>query len=312
MVNQRSAEAGSRMKIEVLPREVRINIAGQTIKMRHDQTPQKAAEEYYAAAKKAAQKLKGLEESIRDMESRLRSLEAKTPLARAEIKIPTRRQEKAWYERFHWFRSSDGFLVLSGKDAQTNELLIKRYLDKQDVVFHAEIHGAPFTVIKSEGKAVPESTLSEAAQASASRSKAWSLDLTSLNVYWVKAEQVGTKAPTGEYLGRGQFMITGKRNYIRGVELKIAIGILEEDGQVRFIAGPPSAIISQTQTYVEVVPGRNPSGKLAKRATEILKAASPEHIRDRIGAVRLDEVARLIPAGRGDIIVKGKIIPQTL
>jgi len=312
MVNLRSAEVKSGMNIEVLPEEVKINTGGQTIKIRRDQTPQKAAEEYYAAAKKAAQKLKGLEESIRDMESRLLSLETKASLARAEIKIPTRMREKSWYERFHWFRSSDGFLVLSGKDAQTNEVLIKRYLDKQDLVFHAEIHGAPFTVIKTEGKAVPESTLSEAAQAAASRSKAWSLDLASLDVYWVKAEQVGMKAPTGEYLGRGEFMIIGKRNYVRGVELKIAIGMVEEDGQVRFIAGPPSAIISQTQAYVEVVPGRNPSGKLAKRVIEILKAASPQHIRDRFGAVRLDEVARLIPAGRGDIIVKGKIIPQTL
>jgi len=312
MANRKAAEIKPEMKVEVLQEETRINIGGETVQIRYDKTPQKAAEDYYASAKRAAQKLKGLEESIRKIESKLGSLETRIVLERAQVKIPTRMREKLWYEKFHWFRSSDGFLVLSGRDAQSNELLVRRYLDKQDIVFHAEIHGAPFTVIKTEGKAVPESTLFEAAQVAASRSKAWSLDLASLDVYWVKAEQVGTKAPSGEYLGKGQFMVTGKRNYVRGVELKMAIGVLEEEGQVRFIAGPPSAIMNQTQTYIEVVPGRNPSGKLAKRAIEILKAASPEPVRDKLSRVRLDDVARLIPAGRGDIIVKGKIIPQTL
>ena len=33
-----------------------------------------------------------------------------------------------WFERFNWFVSSENYLVLSGRDAQQNELLVKRYL----------------------------------------------------------------------------------------------------------------------------------------------------------------------------------------
>lgn len=33
-----------------------------------------------------------------------------------------------WFEKFHWFVSSENYIVLSGRDAQQNELLVKRYL----------------------------------------------------------------------------------------------------------------------------------------------------------------------------------------
>ena len=33
-----------------------------------------------------------------------------------------------WFERFNWFISGENYLVLSGRDAQQNELLVKRYL----------------------------------------------------------------------------------------------------------------------------------------------------------------------------------------
>jgi hypothetical protein len=36
-------------------------------------------------------------------------------------------RKPAWYERFHWFISSENYLVISGRDAQQNELIVKRY-----------------------------------------------------------------------------------------------------------------------------------------------------------------------------------------
>ncbi len=33
-----------------------------------------------------------------------------------------------WFERFNWFLSSENYLVISGRDAQQNEILVKRYL----------------------------------------------------------------------------------------------------------------------------------------------------------------------------------------
>jgi len=308
-VKQKASNFKPEMRLEVLPEEFGLDMEETKIRIRLDRSPQQAAQGYYDAAKRAAQKLKGLGESVREIESRLKSIATTPGVGRAEARIPTRMREKAWYEKFHWFRSSDGLLVLSGKDASTNDLLVRRYLTPNDIVFHAEIHGAPFTVVKTEEVTVPERTLIEAAQASAARSKAWSLGLTSLDVYWVKAKQVGTKPPSGEYLGKGQFMVTGRRNYIRGVESRIAVGIRQEEAGLGFVAGPPSAIKKQAEAYVELVPGRTPAGILAKKIVEILKAKSPESIREKLNRISIDEVARLIPAGKGDIVDGSKTIP---
>lgn len=33
-----------------------------------------------------------------------------------------------WFEKFNWFVTSENYLVISGRDAQQNELIVKRYL----------------------------------------------------------------------------------------------------------------------------------------------------------------------------------------
>ncbi|MGB6681103.1 MAG: ribosome rescue protein RqcH [Candidatus Bathyarchaeia archaeon] len=308
LTNKITTDNKQHISTKILPEEARLNVGQISIHIRHDKTPQQVAKKHYDASKKASQKLKGLQESVNKIETKLRSVEEETIEKKAIEKIPKRKREKVWYDKFHWFKSSDDFLIMSGKDASTNDLLIRKYLNKDDLVFHAEIQGAPFTIIRTEGKTVTPQTIKEAAQATAARSKAWSLNLTAVNVYWVNADQVGTSAPSGEYIGKGQFMIRGKRNYDRGVELKIAIGVSEENGNVIFVAGPPSAIEKQAEAYVELVPGRTSSGKLAKKIIEILKASSRENISEKIDRTNFDEVTRLIPAGKGEIIVKGKIM----
>jgi predicted ribosome quality control (RQC) complex YloA/Tae2 family protein len=36
-----------------------------------------------------------------------------------------------WFEKFRWFISSDGIVVVAGSDAQQNEQLVKRYMRPQ-------------------------------------------------------------------------------------------------------------------------------------------------------------------------------------
>jgi predicted ribosome quality control (RQC) complex YloA/Tae2 family protein len=38
-----------------------------------------------------------------------------------------------WFEKFNWFISSKNYLVISGRDAQQNELIVKRYMSKGDL-----------------------------------------------------------------------------------------------------------------------------------------------------------------------------------
>ncbi|MEM3429691.1 MAG: ribosome rescue protein RqcH [Candidatus Bathyarchaeia archaeon] len=283
-------------------------IGGLHLKIMRNETPQQAAQRYYESAKKSSEKLKRLKESMRMVESKIKNLSSKVEAEELKVEVPKLRRVKAWYEKFSWFKSSDGILVISGKDASTNELLVRRYMEEGDIVMHAEIHGAPFTVIKAGGNFPPDSTLTEAAQVTASRSKAWSLGLAAVDVYWVKPEQVTSKAPSGEYLGRGQFMVTGKRNYIRGVELRMAIGLQKNGEEIRFIAGAPSAIKRHSETYVELVPGKTPAGKLARKIIEILKPDIIGRVSERTLKSMVEEVARLIPAGRADILSRGRII----
>jgi predicted ribosome quality control (RQC) complex YloA/Tae2 family protein len=80
-----------------------------------------------------------------------------------------------WFEKFYWFISSENYLVLSGRDGQQNELLVKKYLHKGDIYLHADYHGASSTIVKNPNKndPIPTTTLEEAAIYAAARSKAW-------------------------------------------------------------------------------------------------------------------------------------------
>lgn len=38
-----------------------------------------------------------------------------------------------WFEKFNWFISSENYLIISGRDAQQNEMIVKRYMSKGDL-----------------------------------------------------------------------------------------------------------------------------------------------------------------------------------
>ena len=130
-------------------------------------------------------------------------------------------ENKEWYEKFRWFTSSDGFLVVAGKDTVSNEVLIKKYTTQEDVVFHAEITGSPFVVIKSEGKPVSEQALREAGEFAASFSRAWRENAGTADVYWVKVDQLSKSGPSGESVPHGAFFVVGKRNWTRNTPLRV-------------------------------------------------------------------------------------------
>src|SRR5215204_7687904 len=102
----------------------------------------------------------------------------------------------------------------------------------QDLVFHAEIHGSPFFLIKNIGHNPEDMTTNhqsiiETAIATISFSRGWKEGLSSADAYWVYPYQVKKGAPTGQFLPKGSFVIEGKRNYLKGVELRLAIGIMQ-------------------------------------------------------------------------------------
>jgi predicted ribosome quality control (RQC) complex YloA/Tae2 family protein len=214
---------------------------------------------------------------MKDLEERLKKEERKEK--KAEIRKP-----KEWYEKFRWFISSDGFLVVAGKDARTNEKLIRKYMKDSDLVFHADITGSPFVLIKNpERKKIPEQTVKEAAEFCGSYSKAWKVGINAVDVYYVKPEQV--KKEGG--LPTGSFMIYGKRSWVRRIPVKIAVTI--EEGRVRY--GPEDAIKKKSPRYTVIVPGNTPAHEIASRIMEEFKSK-----------VKLEEIERIIPYGRGKTV----------
>ena len=277
-----------------------VSVEGEKIRLDLRKSIQENAARYYEMAKKARRKIGGAEKAIGEVEAKIAELRRQMSERLEEAQKPPRRAVKReWYEKFRWFYSSDGFLVIGGRDASTNEVLLRRYMEPNDVVLHAEIPGAPFVLIKTGGKSVPERTIREAAQLAASYSRAWKEMFTSLDVYWVTPQQVSKSPPSGEYLRRGSFMIYGRKNYIRGVPLEVAVGIKAYGSELKVIGGPPDAIARQAKAYVRLVPGREASGRLAKAVRSKLAEASPSEMRNEVLKIPIEEFQRFIPYGRG-------------
>jgi len=270
-----------------------------SLNLRH--SIQANADKYYSRSKKAEKKLRGAEKTLRETRAKIEEAKKQVIRAKATQRPLAKRRKREWFEKFRWFRSSDGFLVIGGRDATTNEILIKKHMEPHDLVFHAEILGAPFVLIKTEGKTAPEQTINEAAQLAASYSRAWREMLGAVNVYWVNPDQVSKTPPSGQFLKKGSFMIRGSKNFVRGVPLQVAIGVKTSEEENMVVGGSVDAIAHQTKVYVEIVPGEQKSSQLAKKIRHQLSKKVSEDLRRSVTEIPLEEIQRFIPLGRGKI-----------
>lgn len=239
------------------------------------------AEVYFEKAKKAKKKLRGAKEALEKSKEKLKDIEKKQKRQEEKKKIEKEKkpEQKKWYEKFRWFVSSEEFLVIAGRDATTNEIIIKKHTEKNDIVFHTDMAGSPFAVVKTENKKPSEITLKETAQFVASYSRAWKLGLATLDVFYVNPDQVSKKTKAGEYMGKGAFMIYGKTTYLHP-ELGLAVGI--KDNMI--MAGPESAIKKNCKNYVLIEQGNEKTSAVAKK------------IKAKIGG-DLDDIIRVLPVG---------------
>ena len=225
-------------------------------------------------------------------------------LARSSVPLRT---ADHWYEQFRWFHTSDGFLVVGGRDADQNEALVKKYLEGNDRFFHTQAHGGPVTVLKATGPsessrevAFPDSSLREAAQFAVSYASDWKEGRFAGDAYEVDPSQVSKTPESGEYIEKGGFVIRGDRTYYRDVACEAAVGV-QVEGETRVIGGPPSAIEPRVATSVRLRPGQyaqNDAAKLVYRKlrerfadqTFVRKVASP------------DKIQEFLPAGGSEIV----------
>jgi len=159
----------------------------------------------------------------------MKSAEKKTKQALKEmaaISSINKARKVYWFEKFFWFISSENFLVIGGRDAQQNEMIVKKYMKATDIYVHADLHGATTAVIKNPtGLPVPPKTLNEAGQFAVCFSAAWDSKVITA-AYWVTPDQVSKTAPSGEYLTVGSFMIRGKKNFLPPSDLIMGFGFV--------------------------------------------------------------------------------------
>lgn len=219
----------------------------------------------YNEIKENKQKINKIENKLIELKETKEELKESKVIKLKEI---TRRY---WYENYLWFITTSGILAVAGRDSSQNESLIKKRINDEDLVFHADIHGSPFLLLKAKGKNVSEKDILEAAQFVASYSSAWKGGLRAIDIYWVKPEQVSKQAPSGTYLPKGSFMIYGKKNYIRNVPLELAI-VIDENKTLNIL---PSVCVEERLKII-LVPGMMEKEKVIDKIIKILKEANIE------------------------------------
>ncbi|MDE1862609.1 MAG: NFACT family protein [Thaumarchaeota archaeon] len=278
-----------------------IDVRGDKIKISTQSSLQAISSLLFNESKRQLRATGTIEAEKAKTEKTLESLRKQAAVAENSIVFSIQRKRE-WYERYRWFFTSDGLLAIGGRDASSNSSVIRKHLGKNDRVFHAEITGSPFFILKDCQDAAP-SSISEVAQATVSFSRAWREGLYGLNAYWVHPDQVKMAAPTGQFLAKGAFPIEGTRNFIQVSLLQLAVGLYRKGDSYAIMAGPLPAVKAHCLLYVTIEPSGSEMTELAKKIRlEFLKLAENQ---DVIKSFNIDDFIRALPAGDGHIAESG-------
>ena len=194
-----------------------------------------------------------------------------------------------WFEVFKWFITSQGKLVIAGRDTHSNDSIVKKHLKDPDVYVHADIHGAPSVILKDGLKAAPED-LREACWFALAQSKAWMAGSAEGAAFWAYPDQVSKTPDSGEFVPRGAFIVRGKRNYEYHLPLELGVGEIEYEGE-RKIMCAPTPLLEKSRHYFVIRPSKEKNGRMSG---DLAKAFNvPE-----------EEVSRILPPGDVEIVRK--------
>ena len=240
------------------------------------------AEAHYSRSKELARRAEGARKAIEETKKEI--AEAGKEKERADVEAsaaPAMKRKKEWHEKYRWFYTSGSRLVVAGRDAKQNDLLVSKVMADDDLFFHADIQGAPATILQ-DGKRASEQEKRETAQFAASHSSAWKTGAAGVDVYAVEKSQL-SKHAQGGYIGAGGFAIAGEREWFRSTALGLAVGV--KDGAVVAL---PLVHPDAAKMMYNLFPGAKEKGAAAKELGKAISANS-------------DEVLLAIPAGKFSI-----------
>ena len=204
---------------------------------------------------------------------------------RMKLESPKKGRKTAWFEKFRWFVTSEGCLVIAGHNAKENELIVRRHMGSDDIYIHADIPGAPSTVIRGK---CGEQSIREGCAFAVCFSRAWMLGLASADAFWVKGEQVSTHAPPGEFLARGSFLITGRKNFVRDLPLRLVLGTIEYESEKRFVCAPEGSFQAHSAGIV-IAPGTTNREEFIRESARML-------------GLEIKSIERIVPGGNVAVV----------
>ena len=251
-------------------------------------------------SKKQKGAITSIEKLIEKTEDQLEKTIEKGEIAKGSVGFSDIRK-KNWYERYRWFFTSDGLLAVGGRDSSSNSALVRKHMESNDKIFHAEINGSPFFILKDTNEDLMPLSLEETAYATVCFSRAWQASAHGLNSFWVKPDQIKKAAPTGQSMGKGSFMIYGTRNFIKVASLKLAVGIMKEDENFLLISGPVEPIKKNCLCYVIIEPGGSLISDVAKKIRAEFNKSDEKFQKLFV----VDDYVRALPTGSSKITSAG-------
>ncbi|KAJ5859057.1 hypothetical protein N7534_004334 [Penicillium rubens] len=200
-------------------------------------SPWANASQYYDQKKQASEK------EQRTTQSSAKALKSHEKKVTTDLKRGLKKEKQVlrqartpfWFEKFIFFISSEGYLVIGARDAMQSELLYRRYLSKGDIFVHADLEGATPIVVKNRaGSAdapISPSTLSQAGNLCVATSSAWDSKAV-MSAWWAHAHQVSKIAENGSgIMPTGVFQIKGEKNFLAPSQLVLGFGIMFQISQ---------------------------------------------------------------------------------
>ncbi len=273
-----------------------IIIEEEKIKINTQSPLQSIASVLFNEGKKQSSAIPSIQSIKEKTEKKLEKLQNKTE-SEKDLLLVTEIRKKSWYERYRWFFTTDGYLAIGGRDAASNSAVIRKHLDKNDKVFHGDIFGSPFFILK-DSELGPDTSMNEIAHATVCFSRAWREGMYGVSAYWIYPDQVKKSAPSGEFLPKGSFTIEGQRNFIKSDTLRLAVGIIKQDEGYVLTCGPPKPIEKYSMLYAIIEPHGSEMAETAKKIrTEFSKF---EEVIAK--SIPVDDYVRALPAGKSQIV----------
>lgn len=278
-----------------------LKIGSEKIQVRPESSVPAVASTLFDESKRQTAAIESIESLRKKNQKEIEKLKSKSQTTKNAVFF-TEFRKKEWFERYRWFYTSDGLLAIGGRDSSSNSAIIRKQLTKDDKVFHAEIFGSPFFVLKNVPENLPFDSLNEVAHATVCFSRAWREAMYGMSAYWINPDQVKKAAPSGQFLAKGSFVLEGQKSFIKAPTLRLAVGILYRDDHYMLMCGPPEPVKKICICYAVIEPGGSDMTDVAKRLRiEFIKLNE-----DVAKQFTIDDYVRVLPAGESHITDAGQ------